>query len=164
MVMCDLTRDCWHSLVPCSVYACDLCSPQQDACKVVTYIIMRKYDIFQINSANLVNVRGAQTFNENPLARQSAGAVEVSPGQVTALTLFCFPSSQQLPCAHCIACCLHEVVYRKLLCVVSSAAFVPASNTCSSCLCEGWFVPRPHCPAHPHPHSLHHPHRASWLR
>jgi hypothetical protein len=40
-------------------------------------MVLRKYDIFQINSANLVNVRGAQTFNENPLARQSAGAVEV---------------------------------------------------------------------------------------
>lgn len=50
----------------------------QDACKVVCYWVLRKYDIFQINSANLVNVRGAQTFNENPLARQSAGAVEVS--------------------------------------------------------------------------------------
>ena len=45
---------------------------------MVCYAILRKFDIFQINSANLVNVRGAQTFNENPLARQSAGAVEVS--------------------------------------------------------------------------------------
>jgi hypothetical protein len=51
--------------------------PPQDACKVVTYWLLRKYDIFQINSCALVNVRGAQTFNENPLARQSAGAVEV---------------------------------------------------------------------------------------
>lgn len=41
------------------------------------YAVLRKYDIFQINSANLVNVRGAQTFNANPLARHSAGAVEV---------------------------------------------------------------------------------------
>jgi len=48
----------------------------QDACKVVCYAVLRKYDIFQINSANLVNVRGAQTFNANPLARHSAGAVE----------------------------------------------------------------------------------------
>lgn len=54
---------------------CVLCL--QDACKVVTYWLLRKYDIFQINSCTLVNVRGAQTFNENPLARQSAGAVEV---------------------------------------------------------------------------------------
>lgn len=43
----------------------------------MTYWVLRKYDIFQINSCTLVNVRGAQTFNENPLARQSAGAVEV---------------------------------------------------------------------------------------
>ena len=57
----------------CVSCACAL----QDACKVVCYWVLRKYDIFQINSANLVNVRGAQTFNENPLARQSAGAVEV---------------------------------------------------------------------------------------
>lgn len=57
---------------------------------MVAYWIMRKYDIFQINSANLVNVRGAQTFNENPLARQSAGAVEVSHGQSTAWQLSCF--------------------------------------------------------------------------
>lgn len=48
----------------------------QDAAKVVTYIILRKYNVFQINTAKYVNVRGAQTFNENPLARQSAGAVE----------------------------------------------------------------------------------------
>jgi H+-transporting ATPase len=57
----------------------------QDACKVVTYWLLRKYDIFQINSANLVNVRGAQTFNENPLARQSAGAVEVRGARCTPL-------------------------------------------------------------------------------
>lgn len=43
------------------------------------YIILRKFNIFQINTCALVNVRGAHTFNENPLARQSAGAVEVRP-------------------------------------------------------------------------------------
>lgn len=53
----------------------------QDACKVVTYIFLRKYNIFQINTCKMVNVRGAQTFNENPLARQSAGAVEVRPSR-----------------------------------------------------------------------------------
>lgn len=49
----------------------------QDACKVVTYIILRKFNIFHINTSTMVNVRGAATFNENPLARQSAGSVEV---------------------------------------------------------------------------------------
>lgn len=49
----------------------------QDAAKVVTYIILRRFNIFQINTSKMVNVRGAATFNENPLARQSAGAVEV---------------------------------------------------------------------------------------
>lgn len=48
----------------------------QDACKVVTYIILRKFNIFHINTSTMVNVRGAATFNENPLARQSAGSVE----------------------------------------------------------------------------------------
>jgi hypothetical protein len=46
----------------------------------VCYIILRRFNIFQINTAAYVNVRGAQTFAENPLARQSAGAVEVSLG------------------------------------------------------------------------------------
>jgi H+-transporting ATPase len=52
----------------------------QDACKVVTYMILRKYNVFQINTSQMVNVRGAQTFQENPLARQSAGSVEVGAG------------------------------------------------------------------------------------
>lgn len=49
----------------------------QDACKVVTYWVLRKYNLFHINTSTMVNVRGAQTFQENPLARQSAGSVEV---------------------------------------------------------------------------------------
>jgi H+-transporting ATPase len=49
----------------------------QDACKVVTYWLLRKYNVFHINTSIMVNMRGAATFNENPLARQSAGSVEV---------------------------------------------------------------------------------------
>jgi H+-transporting ATPase len=48
----------------------------QDACKVLTYMLLRKFNVFHINTTQMVNVRGAATFNENPLARQSAGAVE----------------------------------------------------------------------------------------
>lgn len=65
---------------------------------MVAYIILRKWDIFQINSANLVNVRGAQTFNENPLARQSAGAVEVRVLDRT-LPCSCSAAGQQPPAA-----------------------------------------------------------------
>lgn len=62
----------------------------------MAYWFLRKYDIFQINSANLVNVRGAQTFNENPLARQSAGAVEVRETPCTMLRHQSLPSSAAL--------------------------------------------------------------------
>jgi H+-transporting ATPase len=48
----------------------------QDACKLLAYIVMRKFNLFHINTTQMVNVRGAATFNDNPLARQSAGAVE----------------------------------------------------------------------------------------
>lgn len=70
---------CWCHLL--RAYTKSPHTHTQDACKVVAYWIMRKYDLLQINSAALVNVRGAQTFNENPLARQSAGAVEVREQQ-----------------------------------------------------------------------------------
>lgn len=48
----------------------------QDAAKVGAYWVMRRFNIFEINTARLVNVRGAQTFGENPMARASAGMVE----------------------------------------------------------------------------------------
>jgi H+-transporting ATPase len=47
----------------------------QDAIKVLLYWIMRKFNIFDINTAKMVNNRDATNFN-NPMARASAGMVE----------------------------------------------------------------------------------------
>ena len=52
----------------------------QDACKVAAFWVLRKYNLFNFNSASLVNVRGTTTFSgqgeRNALARMSAGMVE----------------------------------------------------------------------------------------
>jgi H+-transporting ATPase len=50
----------------------------QDAVKVATYWVMVKYDVFQIRTAGLVNLRDASRFNDpaHPLARESVGVVE----------------------------------------------------------------------------------------
>jgi len=47
----------------------------QDFIKVCLYWIMRKYNLFDINTAKMVNNRDATNFN-NPMARASAGMVE----------------------------------------------------------------------------------------
>jgi hypothetical protein len=38
---------------------------------------MHRFNLFQINTAKLVNMREAQKFSDKPLARASAGLVEV---------------------------------------------------------------------------------------
>ncbi|WIA12441.1 hypothetical protein OEZ85_012477 [Tetradesmus obliquus] len=48
----------------------------QDTCKVAAYWVMARLNLFQINTAKLVNMRAAQTFSDKPLARASAGLVE----------------------------------------------------------------------------------------
>jgi len=49
----------------------------QDVCKVGTYWLMKRFNVFDINSASLVNVRGTTKFGEkSSLARMSAGVVE----------------------------------------------------------------------------------------
>lgn len=50
----------------------------QDAAKVATYWLMTKYDIFQIRTAGLINLREAQRADDSahPLARQSVGVTE----------------------------------------------------------------------------------------
>jgi hypothetical protein len=49
----------------------------QDACKVAFYWFMHKINLFQINTAKLVNVRAQTTFGgKDSLARMSAGMVE----------------------------------------------------------------------------------------
>ncbi|KAK9815431.1 hypothetical protein WJX72_003597 [[Myrmecia] bisecta] len=50
----------------------------QDACKVLAYWVIFKYNIFGANTAQLVNNRAALDFNDakRPLARVSAGSVE----------------------------------------------------------------------------------------
>ena len=49
----------------------------QDACKVAFYKLMHATNMFQINTAKLVNMRGHTKFgNKDSLARASAGMVE----------------------------------------------------------------------------------------
>jgi H+-transporting ATPase len=49
----------------------------QDVCKVGAYWLMHRFNVFEINSAALVNVRATTTFGDkNSLARMSAGMVE----------------------------------------------------------------------------------------
>jgi H+-transporting ATPase len=49
----------------------------QDTCKVAVYWVMHRFNLFQINTAKLVNMREAQKFSDKPLTRASAGLVEV---------------------------------------------------------------------------------------
>lgn len=48
----------------------------QDALKLAAYALMRKVNLFGINTAKYVNVRDATSFGDRPLARASAGMVE----------------------------------------------------------------------------------------
>eukprot|EP00882_Tetradesmus_deserticola_P030967 GHRQ01034997.1.p1 GENE.GHRQ01034997.1~~GHRQ01034997.1.p1 ORF type:complete len:207 (+),score=58.11 GHRQ01034997.1:73-621(+) len=48
----------------------------QDICKVLVFRVMQRFNLFQINTAKLVNMRGAHKFSDKPLARASAGLVE----------------------------------------------------------------------------------------
>lgn len=48
----------------------------QDALKLGAYTLMRKVNLFGINTAKYVNVRDATSFGDRPLARASAGMVE----------------------------------------------------------------------------------------
>jgi H+-transporting ATPase len=49
----------------------------QDVCKVGAYWLMHRFNIFQVNTASLVNVRDQTTFGDKgSLARASAAAVE----------------------------------------------------------------------------------------
>jgi hypothetical protein len=50
----------------------------QDAAKVVAYWFLYKYDIFQVATGSMVNVRATTKFDDpaRPLARVSAGLVE----------------------------------------------------------------------------------------
>lgn len=68
----------------------------QDTCKVAAYWVMARLNLFQINTAKLVNMRAAQTFSDKPLARASAGLVEVR------LAMQCCPRQV---CNHIVCCC-----------------------------------------------------------
>jgi len=48
----------------------------QDALKLGAYTLMRRVNLFGINTAKYVNVRAATSFGDRPLARASAGMVE----------------------------------------------------------------------------------------
>jgi hypothetical protein len=48
----------------------------QDVVKLFIYWILRKFNVFQINTSKMVNNREATTFANNPMARASAGMVE----------------------------------------------------------------------------------------
>lgn len=52
----------------------------QDTCKVAVYWVMRRYNIFEINTATMVNVRDSNRFSDTRLGRASAGLVEVRDG------------------------------------------------------------------------------------
>jgi hypothetical protein len=64
----------------------------QDTCKVAAYWVMNKFNLFQIKTAKLVNMRGAQKFSDKPLARASAGLVEVRWWKA---------DWRAAPCTHC---------------------------------------------------------------
>jgi hypothetical protein len=85
----------------------------QDTCKVAGYWIMNKLNVFQINTAKLVNMREAQKFSDKPLARASAGLVEVRSAAFSA-TWRCV-----LPCALCWR--LHCARYALNHCACSAA-------------------------------------------
>jgi hypothetical protein len=89
----------------------------QDTCKVAAYWIMTKLNLFQINTAKLVNMREAQKFSDKPLARASAGLVEV-----------CYEALHYVSASHQAVCCQRVMPCR---CVISFVSYRHNAYTAS---------------------------------